>query len=74
MGNKTFHDCAERDLMSGQFVVHVMFVFLLDVVFIGKDDHSSGITRLHQASDDLVKLSVCWLTRNLHRLSDTHPT
>lgn len=49
------------------------FVFLLDVVLAGEDDHSSGVTRLHQTFDDLVELSVRRLAGNLHRLSDTHP-
>lgn len=45
--------------------------FSLDVIFIGEDDDSSGVARLHQAFDDLVELSGRWLTGNLHRLSDT---
>lgn len=46
---------------------------LLDVVLVGEDDHSSGVTRLHQTFDDLVELSSCRLARNLYRLSNTHP-
>lgn len=42
------------------------FVFLLDVVLAGEDDHSSGVTRLHQTFDDLVELSVRRLAGNLH--------
>lgn len=42
------------------------FVFLLDVVLAGEDDHSSGVTCLHQTFDDLVELSVRRLAGNLH--------
>lgn len=45
--------------------------FSLDVVFVGEDDDSSGVARLHQPFDDLVELSGRRLTGNLHRLSDT---
>lgn len=44
--------------------------FSLDVIFVGEDDDSSGVARLHQALDDLVELSGRWLAGNLHRLSD----
>lgn len=52
----------------------LMFQFLLDVILVGKDDHSSRIARLHQTFDDLVELADFGFARNLHRLSDTHST
>lgn len=44
----------------------LLTTLLLDVIFVGEDDHSSGVARLHQTSDDLIELLGCRLTRNLH--------
>lgn len=49
-----------------------LFAVLLYVVLVGEDDYTSGVTGLHQPRDDLVKLSSCWFTWDLHRLSNAH--
>lgn len=45
-----------------------------DVVLIGEHDDRTGIWRLHQPKDDLVKLARSGLPGDLQRLSDANPT
>lgn len=78
--NRGIKQKEKLDLKAGLVIGHgwteelicSQFGFLLDVVFVGKDDYSSGVTCLHKTFDYLIKLSRGWLTWNLYGLSDTH--
>ena len=41
-----------------------------DVVLIGEDNDNSGVWILTQPTNNLVELSLLWLTGNFHRLGD----